>query len=157
MPGVYTPLKIRTKRDWRKTAVIIHTAAVAATVLFWCWTWGDWDPPILLWIFFLLVDFPLGWVTVLLMYLIDLLDVRLHRFVFWVILPGISFGVSGGLQLYWIVGRITRQNEPEPHKCAGCGYDLRGSLESGRCPECGSAFDADAITDSKLERAQPEK
>lgn len=27
----------------------------------------------------------------------------------------------------------------EPH-CEKCGYDLRGSLEFGRCPECGTAF-----------------
>ena len=155
--GVYTPLKIRTKRDWRKTAVIIHTAAVAATVLFLCWTWGPIDQPIIVWLFFLLVDFPLEWFTCLLWYLTDLLDLMLYPFIFWVVLPGISFGVLGGLQWYWIVGRITRRREPEPHKCTGCGYDLRGSLESGRCPECGSVFDADAITDPKLERAQPEE
>ena len=153
--GVYTPLKIRTKRDWRKTAVIIHTAAVAATVLL-LWTWGR-EPPIIVWLFFLLVDFPLGWVFILLLYLADLLPLRLHGLIVWVILPGISFGVFGGLQWYWIVGWITRRREPEPHKCAGCGYDLRGSLESGRCPECGSAFDADAITESKLKRTQPEE
>ena len=29
----------------------------------------------------------------------------------------------------------------DPGKCQGCGYDLRGSLESGRCPECGRSFD----------------
>ncbi len=155
--AVYTPLKIHTKRDWRKTAVIIHTAAVAATALLLCWNWSDLDPPIILWLFFFLVDFPLGWVFVLLLHLADLLHLMLHPFIFWVVLPGISFGVFGGLQWYWIVGRITRRREPEPHKCAGCGYDLRGSLESGRCPECGSAFDADAITDPKLERTYPEE
>ncbi len=155
--AVYTPLKIRTKRDWRKTAVVIHTAAVAAAVLFLCHVWINWDRPMVVWLPFLLVDFPLGWVWFLLVYLAALLHLPLHPFILYIILPGISFGVFGGFQWYWIAGRITRQREPEPHKCAGCGYDLRGSLESGRCPECGSVFDADAITDPKLERAQPEE
>lgn len=29
-----------------------------------------------------------------------------------------------------------------PGTCHKCGYDLRGSLEFSRCPECGKAFDA---------------
>jgi len=33
----------------------------------------------------------------------------------------------------------------DPRKCQGCGYDLRGSLESGRCPECGRSFDPATI------------
>lgn len=27
-----------------------------------------------------------------------------------------------------------------PRTCLRCGYDLRGSLEFGRCPECGTSF-----------------
>jgi uncharacterized RDD family membrane protein YckC len=30
-------------------------------------------------------------------------------------------------------------------KCERCGYDLRGSLTMGRCPECGSTFDPDTV------------
>lgn len=37
--------------------------------------------------------------------------------------------------------------------CPLCGYDLRG-LTSARCPECGHAFDVDAIRQSKLDRAE---
>lgn len=29
--------------------------------------------------------------------------------------------------------------------CHACGYDLRGSLASGRCPECGTTFDAEEV------------
>ncbi len=29
----------------------------------------------------------------------------------------------------------------EPLTCTKCGYDLRGSLDSATCPECGEAFD----------------
>ncbi len=34
---------------------------------------------------------------------------------------------------------VARRN---PLLCRTCGYDLRGSLEAGRCPECGLTFDA---------------
>jgi hypothetical protein len=30
-------------------------------------------------------------------------------------------------------------------KCERCGYDLRGTLERERCPECGDSFDAQAL------------
>lgn len=32
-----------------------------------------------------------------------------------------------------------RRNKP-PLICQQCGYDLRGSLDTGRCPECGTIF-----------------
>ena len=157
--AVYTLLRIRTKQDWRKTAVIIHTAVVAAMFAYISWIWNDpsSEYPQVAWLLFFFVDFPLGCVAFLLIYVIDVLDVSIPSFVEYVVLPAIIFGTLGGLQWYWIVGWITRQNDPEPHECAGCGYDLRGSLESGRCPECGSAFTADAITDPKLKRTQPEE
>ncbi len=30
-------------------------------------------------------------------------------------------------------------------KCERCGYDLRGRLTMGRCPECGSVFEPDTV------------
>ena len=154
MPDVYTPLRIRTKRDWRMTALVIHTAAVAAMFVYISWLWNDpsSESPQVSWLLFFFVDFPLGCVAFLLVYVIEVLDVSIRSFVEYVVLPAIVFGTLGGLQWYWIVGWITRQDEPEPRKCEGCGYDLRGSLESGCCPECGSAFDQHAITDHRPKR-----
>ena len=37
---------------------------------------------------------------------------------------------------WWVLPRIW----DEPGLCGRCGYDLRGSWESGRCPECGTSF-----------------
>lgn len=34
----------------------------------------------------------------------------------------------------------------EPGCCHTCGYDLRGSLKSERCPECGRPFDRDEMS-----------
>ena len=36
----------------------------------------------------------------------------------------------------------TRGRKPKPGYCLKCGYDLTGN-ESGKCPECGEAIDAD--------------
>lgn len=38
--------------------------------------------------------------------------------------------------------------EMDPTRCVHCGYDLRGSLESGRCPECGERFLAGVACDA---------
>ena len=38
--------------------------------------------------------------------------------------------------------RAIKKDRP-PNLCRGCGYDLRGSVESERCPECGSEIDAE--------------
>ena len=52
------------------------------------------------------------------------------------------------LILCGVVG-YRRRWRPEygPGKCAQCGYDLRGLVEP-RCPECGTAFDADQTNSS---------
>ena len=40
-----------------------------------------------------------------------------------------------------ILSRIFPKLEDDPTSCTSCGYDLRGSVESARCPECGEPFD----------------
>jgi hypothetical protein len=46
----------------------------------------------------------------------------------------------------WFFGRRVARTlrELDFKVCAACGYDLRGSDEPGRCPECGSSVDAPA-------------
>jgi hypothetical protein len=45
------------------------------------------------------------------------------------------------LATVWAVSGSERASRSY-YACECCGYDLRGSLEIGRCPECGMAFDA---------------
>ena len=43
----------------------------------------------------------------------------------------------------FIAGRVrrARARRAAMNLCRQCGYDLRGSAESGRCPECGTTFE----------------
>lgn len=50
-------------------------------------------------------------------------------------LPGLLFGALA----VWL---WHRSRLPQPGRCRGCGYDLRGNV-SGRCPECRRAVAAD--------------
>jgi hypothetical protein len=38
------------------------------------------------------------------------------------------------------------QYETAAFPCPQCGYDLRGSFEAGRCPECGTAIDPTGLS-----------
>lgn len=44
--------------------------------------------------------------------------------------------IGFGALIYTFTPRLLKRNPVEA--CAKCGYDLRGSLEFGRCPECGN-------------------
>jgi hypothetical protein len=46
----------------------------------------------------------------------------------------------GGLQWVLVIWLLTRWRGRQRsfYECSCCGYDLRGSLEVGRCPECGT-------------------
>jgi hypothetical protein len=49
------------------------------------------------------------------------------------------------LPLAWLARanrRAARRRRARLGICEGCGYDLRASRESGRCPECGREFKA---------------
>lgn len=37
--------------------------------------------------------------------------------------------------------RVRAESRRRRGRCQHCGYDLRGSIEMGRCPECGTPFD----------------
>ena len=43
---------------------------------------------------------------------------------------------------YLMFHAVRRRRRRKGGLCLRCGYDLRGSLEAGRCPECGTGFDA---------------
>jgi hypothetical protein len=44
-----------------------------------------------------------------------------------------SFGLGA-----WVLLMLMRR--VQPGYCRACGFDVRGSLASGRCPECGRSF-----------------
>lgn len=58
------------------------------------------------------------------------------------ILFAIPVAIGGYLALLIIVPRRGRVAE---YQCARCEYDLRGSMEAGRCPECGTRIDPSRI------------
>lgn len=49
------------------------------------------------------------------------------------VIIGCSFALATALALW-------RMRSPVPGHCLSCDYDLRTSLDFGRCPECGLAF-----------------
>ena len=55
--------------------------------------------------------------------------------------------VIAGLSLFWGVAAIRNSRHEVSTACPTCGYDLRGSIESEQCPECGTA-----ITPARRER-----
>ena len=61
------------------------------------------------------------------------------------VLMGFALGAAIGIGIVAIVMAVAILCWPlEPdlpqHNCQYCGYDLRGSFHSRRCPECGRAF-----------------
>jgi hypothetical protein len=40
----------------------------------------------------------------------------------------------------WVAATQSGGGATERTRCAGCGYDLRGQVEDGRCPECGRPY-----------------
>lgn len=93
------------------------------------------------WLIFMAIDFPIGFLAIPIELLFGpLLDSYYH----FVILPGTTFLVLGGLQYYLFTKFIiylamrSRRKHPFPPHCPTCHYSLRG-ITSPRCPECGNA------------------
>lgn len=61
-----------------------------------------------------------------------------HSIPYWAILLGSSL-----LPGIWALKWHRRQLRIAAHRCAECGYDLRGSKD--RCPECGTPITSEAI------------
>ena len=53
---------------------------------------------------------------------------------------GVSAG-SGTVLGAVLIRSVLPDRHDEPGRCRICGYDLRGSVEAKRCPECGCRFD----------------
>jgi|GEM_PF-2358512 len=60
------------------------------------------------------------------------------------ILVAVPVSIGAYVILLMIVAQSGGPKIPE-HQCARCKYDLRGSIEIGRCPECGTPFDASRL------------
>lgn len=75
--------------------------------------------------------------------------VKIHWLGFPASLATGAVGAAGLLALISLVRtRVIRVIELRRHSrglCARCKYDMRGSIESGRCPECGAPWDASAL------------
>lgn len=56
-----------------------------------------------------------------------------------------SMAILFGLLYLLLPPRPNDAVEPLSTHCENCGYDLRGSLEAARCPECGAAFKPDRV------------
>jgi len=60
--------------------------------------------------------------------------------------------VTGGLAILIANARDRSRDRKSPRVCAACGYDLRGTTDPARCPECGTPF-----VPPNLPGATPEK
>jgi len=136
----------RSEHDWAVVAAGLHTAAVVLMCVAVAASWGEAEKTPVYWVLFLVIDFPLGWMTLLVLYGVD--DLIQSTFVQYTLVAAASFAVFGGVQWYMIVRLVfwACAHRDEVPECRHCGYDLRGSLEVGRCPECGTPFDPSLVT-----------
>jgi len=54
--------------------------------------------------------------------------------------------IAGGYAAVLLRRRVSAILRRRRRQCAACGYDLRGSPDGGRCPECGHEMPASAAT-----------
>lgn len=126
---------------WMRVGLILHATLVLVIFSWVTWNWGSayGDKPFLVWCILLVIDFPLGLLTIL---AVVALEDTLSQYQLLAVLPAVSFVVVGSIQwaviLAWYVH--SREQRRAYLVCSRCGYDLRGSLAAKRCPECGQAF-----------------
>ncbi len=116
-----------------KVALIFHTSLVAimfaVVIYYWDRSRGEsaYD-----WLLLGIIDLPAAVVFLV----VDAICANLgvSGYFRYTALPFVIFTVVGGAQWFLIFHRRSPAVEFE---CEQCGYDLRASLEIGRCPECG--------------------
>ena len=153
--GVRTPSGTRWTPavSWALIAsvVAVHALWVRSVATAVAQVWARGENGLQLWLFVALPDIPIYALAIA----ADYTPVARYRsgdayfwnytFLYWLFLLGGS--LQWGL-LSWFLLRVReRRRHPSREQiCAECGYDLRGSIESARCPECGTPFDPARLT-----------
>ena len=137
--------------------VALHTLMVLAVLIFVASKYGDGTNRdiAILWVVFMLVDFPLGWLAIPLEVVArPYFSLRMSD----VYLPALTFSVLGGIQYFFLTlillrirCQILRNRRKRKGLCVNCEYALRGLTES-RCPECGTPFDPKLLEKQGEER-----
>lgn len=127
-----------------KYLVLFHSMGVMTTFGLINLAWGRQENPQLLWLPMVVADLPCSLLLLVRTVWQPVVD-KMSSYESLVLVPALILSTLGGLQWY-IVGsfvvwiRSSRRGQQWEPRCLGCGYDLRGSIQFRRCPECGLRF-----------------